>query len=130
MFSGKRIIFLFILSLFIILGACANIYNDQVGYKASQIHDQIPVPKNAEITSGEANNQKIKESVFYKLNGIGGQQGLYPPMSYIEKIEEWGWKQLKEERLGGKFTFIKEETKIWVIIDEDSFSIHILDEAE
>ncbi|MCR6108940.1 hypothetical protein HXA35_01080 [Bacillus sp. A301a_S52] len=130
MVSSKMAIFLLILPFLIIFDACANIYNGQVGYKASQIHDQMPVPKNAEITSGEANNQKIKESVFYKLNGIGGQQGLYPPMSYIEKIEESGWKQLKEERMGGNFTFIKEETKIWVIIYENSFSIHILDETE
>ncbi|WP_096186019.1 hypothetical protein [Evansella halocellulosilytica] len=130
MVTRKMLLFIQIISLLLLLIACTDKYSEQVGYKPSQIHDQIPVPKNAEMINGEANNETIKESVFYKLNKIGGEQGLYPPLAYIEEIEEWGWEQLEEERMGGTFTFIKEDIKIWVIIDEDGFSIHTLDDTQ
>lgn len=62
--------------------------------------------------------------VKYELKNIGGELGLYPPESYLNKLRNSGWVELKDKRLGHVQFFEKEDTVIAIEIHEDTFSIY------
>lgn len=92
----------------------------------SSINAEIPIPKNAKeievITN--SNNPNIKIGAKYELDNIGGEQGLYRPDSYFNKLSDDGWIELEDKRLGHVQFFEKKDTVIAIEIHEDSFDIH------
>lgn len=123
----KRLfIVLFLLQWMLIPLGCSPSYDPGAGYKESSINEEIPVPRDAQQLEVETNtnNPNIKKGVKYELKNIGGPQGLYPPESYLSTLEEWGWTELKEERLGHVLFFEKEDNVIAVEIHENTLAIY------
>ncbi|ANY75368.1 hypothetical protein [Paenibacillus ihbetae] len=95
-------------------------------YKMSAVHDDFPVPEQAVEREAIFENPNIAKGVTYELENIGGEQGLYPPVSYLEQIQASGWIEIEEERLGHVHFFRKADTKIALEIREDSIDVYEL----
>jgi hypothetical protein len=123
----KRLLIAFILlPLLIVANGCTPSSDEEIGYKESSINDEIPIPKNAkqiEITTNSS-NPNIKIGVRYELKNIGGEQGLYRPKSYFQKLTDIGWAELEDRRLGHVQFFKKDDTVIAIDIGEDTFEIY------
>lgn len=61
---------------------------------------------------------------MYELKNIGGEQGLYPPLDYFQKLADTGWVELEEERMGHIHFLKKDTTVIAIEIREDTFEIY------
>ncbi|WP_339260240.1 hypothetical protein MKZ12_10170 [Paenibacillus sp. FSL R5-0713] len=121
----KIVLTLCMLPLLIWVQGCAPATYEIEGYTESSINPDIPVPSNAKLIEGKAysDHPTLKEGVKYELKHIGGEQGLYPPMDYFQKLADTGWVELEEERLGHVHFFKKDDTVIAIEIREDSFEI-------
>lgn len=102
------------------------------GYVSSALHRDIPVPANAKLIESAAysDHPTQSRSETYELKHIGGEQGLYPPEDYFQKLHEAGWTELKEERMGHIHVLNKEEVRIAIEIREDTFQIFLLHSDE
>lgn len=90
------------------------------------MNSDIPVPSNAKplkVTTNSANTN-IHMGLAYELEHIGGEQGLYPPTDYFQKLHDEGWIELEEKRLGSVHFFKKDDTVIAIEIHEDTFDIY------
>ncbi|RPK30052.1 hypothetical protein EDO6_00678 [Paenibacillus xylanexedens] len=89
------------------------------------MNPDIPVPTNAKLIENIAysDHPTLKKGVKYELKHIGGEQGLYPPMDYFQKLADTGWVELEEERLGHVHFLKKDTTVIAIEIREDTFQI-------
>ncbi|WP_458126203.1 hypothetical protein [Paenibacillus sp. Z3-2] len=121
----KLLLTLCMLPLLIWIEGCAPATYEITGYTGSYINPDIPVPSNAKLIEGIAysDHPTLKEGVKYELKHIGGEQGLYPPMDYFQKLADTGWVELEEERLGNVHFLKKDTTVIAIEIQEDSFQI-------
>ncbi|GAS80793.1 hypothetical protein [Paenibacillus amylolyticus] len=122
----KIILTLCMLPLLIWVQGCAPATYEIEGYTASSINPDIPVPSNAKLIKviTDSGNRNIKEGVMYELKHIGGEQGLYPPMDYFQKLADTGWVELEEERMGHIHFLKKDTTVIAIEIREDTFEIY------
>ncbi|WJH30255.1 hypothetical protein N6H13_06105 [Paenibacillus sp. CC-CFT742] len=101
-----------LLTLLLITSGCASATYEITGYTSSSINADIPVPTNAKslkVTTDSA-NPNIKISETYELEHIGGEQGLYTPADYFQKLHDEGWVELKENRMG-HVHFLKKTTR-------------------
>ncbi|WFR61998.1 hypothetical protein P9222_27545 [Paenibacillus amylolyticus] len=91
-----------LLPLLIWIQGCASATYEIEGYTGSSLNPDIPVPSNAKLIENIAysDHPTLKKGVTYELKHIGGEQGLYPPMDYFQKLADTGWVELEEERLG------------------------------
>lgn len=98
------------------------------GYVSSSLHKDIPVPANAKLIESAAysDHPTQSRSETYELKHIGGEQGLYPPEDYFQKLHEVGWTELKEERMGHVHVLNKGDVRIAIEIREDTFQIFLL----
>ncbi|MBY3620500.1 hypothetical protein HGO21_13170 [Acinetobacter sp. CUI P1] len=123
----KKYLFTFILlSLSILVTGCTSSTQEVHEYGVSSINAEIPIPKKAkeiEVTT-TSSNPNIKIGVKYELDNIGGEQGLYRPDHYFNKLEDAGWVELEDKRLGHVQFFEKEDTVIAISIHENTFDIH------
>lgn len=121
----KIVLTLCMLPLLIWIQGCAPATYEITGYTGSSINPDIPVPSNANLLENIAysDHPTFKEGVKYELKHIGGEQGLYPPMDYFQKLADTGWVELEEERLGHVHFLKKDTTVIAIEIREDSFQI-------
>ena len=123
----KKYLFTFILlSLSILVTGCTSSTQEVHEYGVSSINAEIPIPKKAkeiEVTT-TSSNPNIKIGVKYELDNIGGEQGLYRPDHYFNKLEDAGWVELEDKRLGHVQFFKKEDTVIAISIHENTFDIH------
>ncbi|HBU81136.1 MULTISPECIES: hypothetical protein [Paenibacillus] len=123
----KNFWFLFILvPLLLLISGCTTASTYEItGYTGSSINNEIPVPVNAKQLSLTAysDNPNYKEGIKYELKHIGGEQGLYVPSDYFEKLSEAGWVELEEERLGHVHFLKKSDTIIAIEFQEDTFEI-------
>lgn len=105
---------------------CAPKTYEIKGYTGSSINPDIPVPSNAKLIKviTDSGNRNIKDGVMYELKHIGGEQGLYPPMDYFQKLADTGWVELEEERMGHIHFLKKDTTVIAIEIREDTFEIY------
>ncbi|MGC5771194.1 hypothetical protein [Paenibacillus pabuli] len=122
----KNVWFLFILLPLLLLNCgCTPSTYEITGYTGSAINDEIPVPVNAKqlgITT-YSDKPNMKTSIKYELKHIGGEQGLYVPSDYFEKLSEAGWVEVEEERMGHVHFLKKSDTVIAIEIREDTFEI-------
>jgi len=118
------IVFILVLLLMLISGCTPSTY-EITGYTGSSINNEIPVPVNAKQLSitTHSDNPNIKTGINYELKHIGGEQGLYVPSDYFEKLSEAGWVELEEERMGHVHFLKKSDTIIAIEIREDTFEI-------
>lgn len=90
------------LPLILFTSGCTSSAQEEQEYGVSSINAEIPIPKNAKeievITN--SNKPKIKIGAKYELDNIGGEQGLYRPDSYFNKLSDDGWIELEDKRLG------------------------------
>lgn len=107
--------------LFLCLVGCSS--SNDVSYKKSGIHEDFPVPAKAKSSTVQFENIYIKTGEKYSLKNIGGKQGLYPPTDYLEEINNWGWEELTEERMGHVQFFRKGNTIISIVFKEDYFEL-------
>ncbi|MEK5238301.1 hypothetical protein NST99_21670 [Paenibacillus sp. FSL L8-0470] len=115
-----------LLSSLLFANGCTTSKHVETGYAESAIHDDFPIPeaaKQGEITTNSA-NPNIKIGVSYELDNIGGEQGLYPPESYFQKLDDAGWAELEDRRMGHVQFFEKEDTVIAIEIHEDTFQLY------
>ncbi|MBT2284535.1 hypothetical protein J7E78_13405 [Paenibacillus polymyxa] len=121
----KIVLTLCLLPLLIWLQACTPAAYEIEGYTGSYINPDIPVPTNAKLIEGLAysDDPNFKKGAKYELKHIGGEQGLYPPMDYFQKLADTGWVELEEERLGHVHFLKKDNTVIAIEIREDTFQI-------
>ncbi|GAB1155762.1 hypothetical protein YWY31_17870 [Paenibacillus illinoisensis] len=114
------------LTLLLITSGCASATYEITGYTSSSIIADIPVPTNAKplkVTTDSA-NPNIKISETYELKHIGGEQGLYTPADYFQKLHDEGWVELEENRMGHVHFLKKNDTVVAIEIREDTFEIH------
>ncbi|SDJ87411.1 MULTISPECIES: hypothetical protein [Paenibacillus] len=114
-----------LLSLLLLISGCTPSTYEITGYTGSSINNEIPVPVNAKqlnVTT-YSDNPNIKTGIKYELKHIGGEQGLYVPSDYFEKLSEAGWVEVEEERMGNVHYFKKSDTIIAIEIQEDTFKI-------
>lgn len=114
------------LPLILFTSGCTSSTQEEQEYGISSINAEIPIPKKAkeiEVTT-TSNNPNIKIGVKYELDNIGGEQGLYRPDHYFNKLEDAGWLELEDKRLGHVQFFGKKGTVIAIEIHEDTFDIH------
>jgi hypothetical protein len=122
----KYLLAFILLPLMLFNSGCTSPTQEEQEYGVSSINAEIPIPKNAkeiEVTT-TSSNSNIKIGVKYELDNIGGEQGLYPPESYFNKLRNSGWVELKDKRLGHVQFFEKEGTTIAIEVHEDTFSIY------
>jgi len=123
----KKYLFTFILlSLSIFVTGCTSSTQEEQEYGVSSINAEIPIPKKAkeiEVTT-TSSNPNIKIGVKYELDNIGGEQGLYRPDGYFNKLNDAGWIELEDKRLGHVQFFEKKDTVIAIEIHQDTFDIH------
>lgn len=117
----RLLIFLLIVS---VMAGCSNVYSEEEGYRMAVINHGFPVPKNASEIRAEICTTEIAKSAKYKLNDIGGNQGE-PPAHYLAEIEDWGWTELEDQRVGNVH-YYKKEGKIMSLV----FQKHIFDVFE
>ncbi|MCM3131670.1 hypothetical protein M3629_02675 [Paenibacillus polysaccharolyticus] len=98
------------------------------GYVSSALHRDIPVPANARLIESAAysDHPTQSRSETYELKHIGGEQGLYPPEAYFQKLHDAGWTELKDERMGNVHILNKAEVRIAIEIQENTFRIFLL----
>ncbi|OMD93120.1 hypothetical protein BSK49_01730 [Paenibacillus odorifer] len=123
----KKYLFTFILlSLSIFVTGCTSSTQEVQEYGVCSINAEIPIPKKAkeiEVTT-TSSNPNIKIGVKYELDNIGGEQGLYRPDHYFNKLNDAGWIELEDKRLGHVQFFEKKDTVIAIEIHQDTFDIH------
>ncbi|WP_216830245.1 hypothetical protein [Alkalihalobacterium elongatum] len=126
----KTILIYFVLFLSIItLVACNQGYHENVTFIESSAIESFPIPENAEVTTDRTPTQpNIEKYVLYKLRN--GRHGMLPPQRYLEEIKAWGWTELEEERFGVKNVFKKDEIKVWLVYENDVFSISEVSEGK
>ncbi|QOR66672.1 hypothetical protein IM538_00070 [Cytobacillus suaedae] len=106
---------------------CTPTYDEKKGYKEASINPLFPVPENAVQSELEYGNPIIKDGVKYTIKNIGGEQGLYPPKDYLTEIENWGWYELEEERMGSMHVFNRDGTVMWLDINQDFIGLYELE---
>ncbi|WP_419891877.1 hypothetical protein [Paenibacillus xylanexedens] len=121
----KIVLTLCMLPLLIWVQGCAPATYEIAGYTGSSINPDIPVPTNAKLIENIAysDDPNLKKGVKYELKHIGGEQGLYPPMDYFQKLADTGWLELEEKRLGSVHFLKKDNTVIAIEIQENTFQI-------
>lgn len=121
----KIVLTLCMLPLLIWIQGCAPATYEIEGYTASSMNPDIPVPTNAKLIENitYSDDPNLKKGANYELKHIGGEQGLYPPMDYFQKLADTGWVELEEERLGHVHFLKKDTTVIAIEIREDTFQI-------
>ncbi|RAJ01336.1 hypothetical protein DET54_102827 [Paenibacillus pabuli] len=114
-----------LLSLLLLISGCTPSTYEITGYTGSSINNEIPVPVNAKQLSvtTHSDNPNIQTGIKYELKHIGGEQGLYVPSDYFEKLFEAGWVEVEEERMGHVHFLKKRDTIIAIEIQEDTFEI-------
>ena len=114
-----------LLSLLLLISGCTPSTYEITGYTGSSLNSEIPVPVNAKQLSitKHSDNPNINTGITYELKHIGGEQGLYVPSDYFEKLSEAGWAEVKEERMGNIHFFKKSDAVIAIEIQENSFDI-------
>ncbi|MDM5278667.1 hypothetical protein QUF95_14785 [Paenibacillus silvae] len=102
------------------------------GYTSSALHKDIPVPANAKLIESKAysDHPTLELSETYELKHIGGEQGLYPPVDYFQKLHDAGWVELKEERLGHMHILNKGDVRVAIEIRENTFQLFLLHSDE
>lgn len=107
-------------------GCAADGERPAMEYAASSIRSDIPVPKqaNERMHAAPFDNPSLVKGARYELRNIGGEQGLYPPGDYLQKLEDEGWKEAEDERLGHTHIFEKDGTRIAVTVHEHYFDIY------
>ncbi|WP_426334458.1 hypothetical protein ACN9MH_09765 [Paenibacillus silvae] len=102
------------------------------GYTLSALHKDIPVPANAKLIESKAysDHPTLELSETYELKHIGGEQGLYPPVDYFQKLHDAGWVELKEERLGHMHILNKGDVRVAIEIRENTFQLFLLHSDE
>ncbi|WP_340401372.1 hypothetical protein [Paenibacillus sp. FSL H8-0079] len=121
----KIVLTLCMLPMLIWIQGCAPATYEITGYTGSYINPDIPVPSNATLIEGIAysDDPNLKKGANYELKHIGGEQGLYPPMDYFQKLADTGWVELEEKRMGHVHFLKKDNTVIAIEIREDTFEI-------
>ncbi|MEC0128107.1 hypothetical protein [Paenibacillus pabuli] len=114
-----------LLPLLLFSSGCTPSTYEITGYTGSAINDEIPVPMNAKQLSitTYSDNPNMKTGIKYELKHLGGEQGLYVPSDYFEKLSAAGWVELEEERMGHVHFLKKSDTVIAIEIREDTFEI-------
>lgn len=116
----KRL-FIFLLIVSVLVG-CSNVYSEEEGYRMAVINHGFPVPKNASEIRPEICTTEIAKSAKYKLKDIGGEQGE-PPMHYLAEIEEWGWTELEDQRVGNIHYYKKEGKIMSLVFQKNVFDV-------
>ncbi|MGG4398879.1 hypothetical protein ABEW61_02030 [Paenibacillus amylolyticus] len=121
----KILLTLFMLPLLIWVQGCTPATYEIEGYTASSMNPDIPVPTNAKLIENitYSDDPNLKKGANYEMKHIGGEQGLYPPMDYFQKLADTGWVELEEKRLGHVHFLKKDTTVIAIEIREDTFQI-------
>jgi hypothetical protein len=114
------------LPLILFTSGCTSSAQEEQEYGVSSINAEIPIPKNAKeiVVITNSNNPNIKIGAKYELDNIGGEQGLYRPDGYFNKLNDAGWIELEDKRLGHVQFFEKKDTVIAIEIHQDTFDIH------
>ncbi|ANA78475.1 hypothetical protein C7121_16535 [Paenibacillus glucanolyticus] len=123
----KYLITFMLLPLFLLAIGCTPKYEEPVdGYTTSSIHGDFPIPESSALleTISSSENPNIDNGVKYEVKGIGGEQGLSTPERYIQEIQDSGWTELKDNRLGHVYFFKKEDTVISLEIRQDSITLY------
>ena len=122
----RYLIALILVPILIFVIGCTSSNDAEIGYTESSINNEIPIPKNAKqikITTNSS-NPNIKIGVQYELKNIGGEQGLYTPDRYFQKLKDLEWAELEDKRMGHVHFFKKEDTVIAIELGEDTFEVY------
>lgn len=96
----------FITIIVILLVGC----NKEITYKPLNSHSNFPIPKNAKVTKGNANNPNIEKYVKYKWKEADEIKSI--PTSYLKEIKSKEWVELEEDQLGAVRFFEKNGTVV------------------
>ncbi|WDH80487.1 hypothetical protein PUW24_20510 [Paenibacillus urinalis] len=94
--------------------------NKNTLYIESNIQKGFPVPSNALKTeSGSYNADLLVER--YELEGLKFENSI--PEEYVNEIVKQGWKEIKEEQMGGMRVFSKDGEKVNIVTQNGFFQI-------
>ncbi|KGX91905.1 hypothetical protein [Pontibacillus marinus] len=129
----KQLLYVFTLVTLLVLvysSGCTATYNNEMGFRESSLNDSIPIPEKAKKVKDIKNpsNDNIKKGVTYRLNNIGGDQGITPPENYFEELKNHGWIRLKQKQMGHVNFFKNGDQVIAIEIHEDTLDIYELKE--
>ena len=92
----------------------------------STVLAELPVPEGArqtEILTGSSNSN-IRIGVRYEKENIGGELGLYPPQEYFQMLQEAGWTEDEDKRMGHVHFFSKDKAQITIRVGEDELRVY------
>ncbi|MBE1553034.1 hypothetical protein [Sporosarcina limicola] len=118
----KRILIPILLLASMVMTGCVYQFTEEDGYRMSVINNGFPVPKNAYELQPEDCTTEIAKSAKYSLENIGDEEGT-PPEDYLEEIQNWGWAEMEDKRVGHVHYFKKEGKIISLIIQKDIFDV-------
>jgi hypothetical protein len=117
-----RTLLICFMGLVLLLIGCSQ----EVSYKLSAIHLDFPIPENAKLTDGKAENPNLEKYVKYKWKDADEIGSI--PSSYLKVIKQNGWKERKEEQLGAVRFFEKDGTVVVVTTNDGFFNLAILNQ--
>lgn len=123
--KASRLLIATILGIVLIANVVTEVQltSKDLSFTESKSISGFPVPTEAIISITNNLDIRFIHTASYQYENIGGEQGLYPEEEYLKEIEQWGWLENKEERMGHKYQFEKDGREVWFIIHEDRFSV-------
>ncbi|MGG6312027.1 hypothetical protein [Paenibacillus macerans] len=109
-----------VLMMIFVIAGCASSEPSWTDYVGASVEKSFPVPKEASQTETALNNSKL-DYVHYSLNGLQDDEDV--PEAYQKVIEEWGWKEKKEESTGTTRVYEKGKLIVQLTLHDDSFTV-------
>jgi len=108
---------IFITVYFTLMAGCSN----DISYKSLGTHSNFPIPENAKVTKGKAENPNIEKYVKYNWKEADEIGSI--PTSYLKEIKSKGWVEHEEDQLGAVRFFEKNETVIALSTHDGFFTL-------
>lgn len=107
----------------LLLTGCVNGDPSWTSYEGAANEKSFPVPKEANRTDRTSGNSKL-DYVRYSMKGLKEEDQV--PEAYLDKIEEWGWRENTDEVEGTSRVFEKQNRVIHLTIHDDYFTVTVL----
>lgn len=122
--------FAFLLLFAVLTGGCvqqvttSNVFSTKShadSYKPSTLDSSFPVPKSASVSNKKSKDPQLPY-VRYQYKGL---TDIQKQKAYFTHLQQVGWKEKKEEQMGGMHVFYKGEKKMHMTIHDDFFTLFI-----
>ncbi|GIP30623.1 hypothetical protein J23TS9_57530 [Paenibacillus sp. J23TS9] len=106
-----------------LITGCGKSDSSWTTFEGAANEKTFPVPKEANRTDRNVGNTKI-DYVRYSMNGLKEKESI--PDVYLEKIKEWGWREITDESEDASRVFEKQNRIIHLTIHDNYFTVTVL----